>query len=138
MPIVEIIPFEYRCIVTDSAGNTVTSNIARVEMPPSPDPIRITQQPKSVRGKAGDYTKLTIKVEGGKKPYYYFWYEKKMVDREFKLIYDYDFKYDNPELKVKITDDIWEYYCDVCDYDHYHIESNRVTVHNNDYVKITI
>ncbi|EFM40216.1 hypothetical protein HMPREF0379_0028 [[Eubacterium] yurii subsp. margaretiae ATCC 43715] len=67
----------YKCEITDSNGNKVTSNVAKVEEDMDARPLIITKHPQSVKGKAGDIVTLEVQVSGGKQPYSYNWKHEK-------------------------------------------------------------
>lgn len=60
---------QYRCIITDANGNTVTSDAAQVLS----RPLTITTQPENVVADVGDNVSFTVKASGGKAPYSYRW-----------------------------------------------------------------
>ena len=64
--------YEYRCIVTDADGNSVTSKVAGLKLEAT-DPLTITQQPKDVECKQDERVKFKVAVTGGAKPYTYKW-----------------------------------------------------------------
>ena len=53
-----------RCIVTDSSGNSVTSNIVTVHVGDTPVGITITRQPEDVLAPAGTAVEFSVEAEG--------------------------------------------------------------------------
>ena len=62
----------YRIVVTDAAGNKVTSNTVTVEQMASSD-LEIVVQPQPVQGAVGDDVTFFVEVAGGTEPYTYCW-----------------------------------------------------------------
>ena len=64
---------QYRCTVTDAAGNSVTSDVAVIVIKNSAE-LKITTQPTSVSNAYdGDCPTFSIAVSGGKAPYNFDW-----------------------------------------------------------------
>lgn len=62
--------YKYRCIITDDAGASVTSDTVKVvEL----KPFIITKQPEDVTVETGEAAKLFVEVSGGVPPYKYVW-----------------------------------------------------------------
>ncbi len=54
---------EYRCIVTDASGNSVTSDAVTVTIG-TVEPLAITEQPEAITGMAGDTVSLKVVATG--------------------------------------------------------------------------
>ena len=69
-----------RCVVTDEAGNSVTSaetHTIAVTVKEETEPLTIISQPESGKATYGTgIVSLEVKVEGGKAPYKYQWYQE--------------------------------------------------------------
>lgn len=63
--------YTFRCVVTDAAGNSVTSNSAAFFV--KTEELRITMQPMPVEAAPGDIAEFRISAAGGKSPYRYQW-----------------------------------------------------------------
>jgi len=68
----------YRCMVTDKNGDVVYSDLAsitveRKQEEEKTEPLKIIDQPDSVKANAGDVAEFFIEVEGGKYPYSFEW-----------------------------------------------------------------
>ena len=63
--------YEYRCVITDANGETVTSESATIIA--QYDPLAIKTQPGNIRANIGDTVTFTVEVTGGKGPYTYQW-----------------------------------------------------------------
>ena len=62
---------EYRCVVTDASGQTVTSKTVSVSQKTgSPE---IITHPKDVTAEEGQIVTFTVEVSGGSTPYSYYW-----------------------------------------------------------------
>ncbi|EJP19240.1 immunoglobulin domain protein [Peptostreptococcaceae bacterium AS15] len=115
-PTVSILKFEYRCVITDANGNTVTSNPAIVYRR-----LEITKQPtKSVIGKLGEKVTLDVAADGGKKPYSYQWKRRKRTGTTFENSTAEGSK--TAVLKPIVEKDAYYYVCVVTD-----AESDKVT-----------
>ena len=70
-----IIHEPFRCVITDARGNTVTSNVVRVNLADTTDPLKITKNlASSYTLKKGETSAdFTITISGGKPPYSYYW-----------------------------------------------------------------
>ena len=66
---------QVRCELTDGSGGRLTSGYAALSVV---NPIVITQQPQSVRAKAGDTAQFTVKATGESLGYQ--WYMRKPGD----------------------------------------------------------
>ena len=62
--------YEYRCVITDKRGNSVTSDVVKVLEAP---PLEITKQPVDVTVPAGQKANVSVGVKGGVAPYTYVW-----------------------------------------------------------------
>ena len=62
--------YEYRCVITDKRGNSVTSDVVKVT---EPEPLTITMQPMDADVYIGDSTGAYVEVTGGIAPYKYSW-----------------------------------------------------------------
>ena len=62
---------EYRCVVTDANGDTVTSEAAKLSAEVS---IKIENQPASYAAEQGKDADFFVSVNGGKTPYKFQWY----------------------------------------------------------------
>ena len=62
--------FQYRCKVTDTAGQSVTSYVATLTVG---SPLSITAQPKNVTVSAGQTASFSVTASGGTPPYSYQW-----------------------------------------------------------------
>ena len=56
--------YKYRCVVSDSFGNTLTSNEATLFVSLPPAPLRITSQPVDVYGSVGEIAVFRVVAEG--------------------------------------------------------------------------
>jgi hypothetical protein len=63
--------YQYRCVITDAAGNKVTTNVAKVLN--KDNLLRITNQPVNDYGRHGQQNTFTVQVAGGTGPYTYQW-----------------------------------------------------------------
>ena len=63
--------YQFRCIVTDAEGKTVTSDAAKLLL--TLDPLTITTQPDSTRRHPGSAAEFTVAVCGGDGNYTYDW-----------------------------------------------------------------
>ena len=62
--------YRYRCVITDTDGNTVTTGeVWVIEI----KELVVTRQPQSVKGEIGDTVSITVVAEGGTAPYTYQW-----------------------------------------------------------------
>ena len=55
--------YEYRCVINDAAGNSVTSNVVKVT---EPDPLTIKMQPVSATVNIGDSGGAYVEVTDSK------------------------------------------------------------------------
>ncbi|MBQ4504549.1 MAG: hypothetical protein II983_02665, partial [Firmicutes bacterium] len=56
--------YQYRCIITDENGNTVTSDTAKLTVNTTTTKLKITTQPKNTTAKVGEKIQLTVKANG--------------------------------------------------------------------------
>ena len=63
--------YQFRCVVTDAEGKTVTSDAAKILL--TLDPLTITTQPESLRKHVGSAATFTVAVSGGDGNYTYDW-----------------------------------------------------------------
>jgi hypothetical protein len=62
-----------RCVIRDSAGQTVTSNSATLTAK-APNRLSVgISQPRDITAEAGETVRLTVEARGGKAPYTYAW-----------------------------------------------------------------
>ncbi|MCF0122663.1 MAG: hypothetical protein HUJ67_00970, partial [Ruminiclostridium sp.] len=66
--------WQYYCVITDSAGTTVTSNRATLTV--KAPPLYVYSNPPSVTCRVGDTVYFNAVVESGKGPYTYQWQYK--------------------------------------------------------------
>ena len=81
-PPVESTVSYYRCVIADADGKTVISDTAKVNIIAAP--IKITKQPKDVKGKVGEVMKLEVMAEGGKAPLNYQWQYSNPAEPDFR------------------------------------------------------
>ena len=60
---------QYRCVITDADGNTVTSNAAAVHATEATPKITITSQPEDYTGEVGTKATFTVAAEGNELTY---------------------------------------------------------------------
>ena len=60
---------QYRCVITDANGNTVTSNAAAVHATEATPKITITSQPEDYTGEVGTKATFTVAAEGNELTY---------------------------------------------------------------------
>ena len=121
--------YRYRCIITDSEGNSVSSNIAKLYDEASA-PLSISKQPQNKTAKVGDTVVFTVEATGGREPHFYMWqYTCDGLD-DFKNIGTFDHFDDTYTLTVtdSILEKNYQYRCLVRDTDDTIITSNAVTV----------
>ena len=76
----------YRCVVTDAAGKTVTSDVFEI-LDPAAGSLKITKQPKDVKlTSAADTAVFEVAVSGGTAPYTYKW----LFDLMDGTVFDYE------------------------------------------------
>ena len=63
---------KYRCIVKDSTGKTVTSNVATIHI--TNMPLSITTQPKNYTGSVGSRAMFTVAAQGNGLSYQWQYY----------------------------------------------------------------
>ena len=131
--------YQFRCVVTDAEGKTVTSNTAKILL--TLDPLTITAQPEDViHAFLGSSVTFTVAVSGGDGKYTYDWQVRHDdgVDEWTSLPAAYDSDYyknaDQPTLTIKVgsTDQYKnaQYRCVVSDGTGSTVTSNAVSVHN--------
>lgn len=69
----EVIGDKIFCVIEDSAGQKVTSNMVTVTMEKDAAPLKITSSPKDVTVLPGESAELSVSVSGGTAPYKYRW-----------------------------------------------------------------
>ena len=107
----------FYCVITDSAGKTVTSNNAYVTV--SATQIYFSKQPANRSVMSGSETTFSVIVRGGTGFYGYRWY--KLCDGETEaLSNDGDYEGANRDTLTVKSADIWDdgaqFYCVVKDY----------------------
>ena len=131
--------YQFRCVVTDAEGKTVTSNTAKILL--TLDPLTITAQPEDViHAFLGFSVTFTVEVSGGDGKYTYDWQVRHDggVDEWTSLpaayLSDYYKNADQPTLTIKVSStDQYEnaqYRCVVSDGAGHTVTSDAVSVHN--------
>ena len=119
---------QYRCVISDDQGHTVTSNevTLTIATEPVPDPITITTQPVSSEVAVGEYFIATVVAEGSNLTYQ--WEFKKVGTTEWKVSADAAYKV--AELRVKATAalDGRQYRCVISDDQGHTVISEEVTL----------
>ncbi len=113
----------YRCLITDSCGDRVYTETARLTVIP---PVVITKQPRSVSGSIGDRVSLTVAAEGEGLTYQ--WQYSKNGGKTWVTS---ALKTATASFLLKDTShDGWLYRCTVTDVNGYSVRSDaaRVTV----------
>ena len=118
-----------RCVIRDSAGQTVTSNSATLTAKaPAPLTVKIAQ-PKDVTVEAGETVRLTVEARGGKAPYTYAW---KVFNGAYWIGFpDSDWREGGRTATLSYTPGIVgtdEYHCVVTDSDGNTVTSETFTV----------
>ncbi|EJP19191.1 SLH domain protein [Peptostreptococcaceae bacterium AS15] len=128
------IPPYYHCIVTDSKGNSVTSNTAKLEIDPSTVSLIISKQPQDVIADAGSSVTLEVGVKGGKPPYRYEWESKHEGEANFRqsLAPGNDTNILRP---IVVLNRVVYYRCIVSDDKGNKVTSNTVTVRTDPSIK---
>ena len=128
------IPTYYHCIVTDSNGNSVTSNTAKLEIDPSTVSLIISKQPQDVIADAGSSVTLEVGVKGGKPPYRYEWERKYEGEANFRqsLAPGNDTNILRP---IVVLNRVVYYRCIITDDKGSKVTSNTVTVQTDPSIK---
>jgi hypothetical protein len=63
----------YRCIITDAAGNSVTTRDVTVKLIDTTNGFRFYSQPQSVTIQSGGEAQFQVEIEGGQYPYSFQW-----------------------------------------------------------------
>ena len=131
--------YQYRCIVTDGKGNSVTTDAVKVNDPGATTPLAITSQSENSNATYGaGIVSIEVKAAGGKAPYTYQWYQiaTRKVGNRFT------------NLSVAVTDDgtkivgaqtanlkrihtaagTYVYFCEITDADGNKVKSDRITI----------
>lgn len=131
--------YQFRCVVTDAEGKTVTSNTAKILL--TLDPLTITAQPEDViHAFLGFSVTFTVEVSGGDGKYTYDWQVRHDdgVDEWTSLpsayLSDYYKNADQPTLTIKVSStdqyDNAQYRCVISDGAGNRVASDAVSVHN--------
>jgi len=131
--------YQFRCVITDAEGKTVTSNTAKILL--TLDPLTITAQPEGViHAFFGFSVTFTVTVSGGDGKYTYDWQVRHDggVDEWTSLpaayLSDYYKNADQPTLTIKVSStdqyDNAQYRCVITDGMGSTVTSNAVSVHN--------
>ena len=125
-PKVESNAYDYRCVITDAKGKSVTSNIARVTENIYLNPPVVIKQPEGFQGNVGDTAKLKVIVEGGKAPLKYLW---KYSEYGTSTYHDSKAPGNMSDvLRPRVEEKIYDYYCVIIDADGKSVKSNSARV----------
>ncbi|MDO5326192.1 MAG: hypothetical protein Q4G00_05640 [Clostridia bacterium] len=129
-------PGTYYCVVTDDAGDSVTSDMARVKTE-----LYITQQPQNCKSKGLDSAFFVVTVAGGTKPYHYEWHyaypgtEDLILSHSNQLYVAEAAYYQSLTDQIK-TDENATYFCIITDADGDSITSDTVRIYPYSSLKI--
>lgn len=132
-----------RCIITDSDGNSVTSNSANISIKNEATPLTITSQPKNATAPEGTQAEFSVMVTGGKAPYTFEWYECDPGDTNFSKVvhraeyYEHYDIMDTASTSALTVKEVGNYYfqqngikyrCEITDADGNKVTSNAATL----------
>jgi|GEM_PF-2015221 len=117
--------YQYRCMVTDSAGQSVTSSIATLTVGSS---LIITEQPQDRNVQAGDTTFFSVTVSGGTAPYSYQWQYRKSASGAWTNVSAYSGRTATYKLTVENRHNGFQYRCAVTDAAGQSVTSSIVTL----------
>ena len=113
--------YSYKCRVTDN----VTKQVVESQVVYLRRPLRITQQPQSQTGKAGDTLTFTVAVSDGIAPYSYKWYSKAQSGQWIESTTNApNYKF---EVNVITAMQTYSFYCVITDADGKQVTTNTVT-----------
>ena len=124
--------YRYYCVVTDSRGNTATTNTVTVHLG---QVLKITVQPVDFTGQAGSTIKFTVTASGDGLRYQ--WYYKKTGASTFEKSTLASGTSSTYKMTMADRHDGWQYYCVVTDRYGKTVRSDTVTVHKRQTVSIT-
>ena len=128
---------QYRCVITDANGNTVTSNAAAVHATEAAPKITITSQPEDYTGEVG--TKATFKVAAEGNELTYQWQYQNAGSNYWQKSSQSGSTTDTLTVPITKARDGQQYRCVITDADGNTVTSNAAAVHATEATpKITI
>ncbi len=117
--------YQYSCLVSDSAGQSVTSSVAALTVSSS---LIITEQPQDRNVQAGDTTFFSVTVSGGTAPYSYQWQYRKSASGAWTNVSAYSGRTVTYKLTVENRHNGFQYRCAVTDAAGQSVTSSIVTL----------
>ena len=128
---------QYRCVVTDGNGNTVTSNAAAIHATEATPKITITSQPEDYTGEVGTKATFTVAAEGNELTYQ--WQYQNAGSNYWQNSSQNGSKTDTLTVPITEARDGQKYRCVITDADGNTVTSNAAAIHATEATpKITI